>query len=70
MKCKVLIYIWCLNLSFFVFRSNDDETALECFERDAFAVDTKEIFENQCEDTHGNKYGEHSETSSCCECLM
>ena len=31
---------------------------------------TQEIFENHCEDIHGNKYEEHSETSSCCRCLF
>ena len=27
------------------------------------------IFEAHCEDIHGNKYEEYSQTSSCCECL-
>ena len=28
------------------------------------------IIEAYCEDIHGNKYEEYSQTSSCCGCLM
>ena len=65
---KVMIKTNISNLD--LFRSNDDGPTLACFERDDTAVDTREIFENHCEDIHGNKYEELSETSSCCECLM
>ena len=50
--------------------SNDEASAPDCFERDTVAVSTEEIFTNNCEDIHGNKYEENSETSSCCGCLM
>merc|ERR1712032_1574644 len=46
-----------------------DGPNLACFEKDKNPVDTEEIFEGLCEDIHGNKYEEYSETSSCCECL-
>ena len=49
---------------------SDDRASLACFEKDKIPVDTEEIFEEHCEDIHGNKYEEYSETSSCCECLM
>ena len=53
------------------FRSTDDGPAApDCFERDNVAVDTEEIFTNHCEDIHGNKFEENSETASCCGCLM
>ena len=53
------------------FRTADDKaTAPDCFERDNVAVDTEEIFTDNCEDIHGNKYEVNSETSSCCGCLM
>ena len=57
--------------SIFLVRSTDDSPAVpDCFERDNVAVDMEEIFTNYCEDIHGNKYEENSETSSCCGCLM
>ena len=59
------------SLQFLFFRTvDDDSTPPDCFEKDTVAVNTEEIFSNNCEDIHGNKYEENSETSSCCGCLM
>ena len=54
---------------YFQFRTLDDGPSLACFETDKIPVDTEEVFEGLCEDVHGNKYEEYSETSSCCECI-
>ena len=53
----------------FKFRTSDDGPSLACFETDKIPVDTEDVFEALCEDIHGNKYEEYSQTSSCCECL-
>ena len=55
---------------FFLRSTDDGYSAPECFERDNIDVDTEEVFTNNCEDIHGNKFEENSETSSCCGCLM
>ena len=51
-------------------RPSIDGSSFTCSEKDDVPVDTEEIFEGHCESIQGNKYEEHSETSSCCECLM
>ena len=35
-----------------------------------YEFDIVGIVEAHCEDIHGNKYEEYSQTSSCCGCLM
>ena len=55
---------------YFLFRTSDDGPGLACSEKDKVPVDTEEIFEEHCEDIHGNKFEEYAKTSSCCECLM
>ena len=58
------------NTFYFQFRTSDNTPSLTCFQKDRNPVDLEEIFEEHCEDIHGNKYEENSETFSCCECMM
>ena len=57
------------SIPYFQFRISENGPSLKCFEKDDIPVDTEEIFEEYCEDIHGNKYEEYLETTSCCECL-